>query len=173
MEPEMLAGFVAERVRAAKAEGKTQSGKAPPAANGLQHLPTDDYSDSHSNHRQRSTPDLRPTRMVELSGNALPPAGLPEPATAKLTPGIFEPRRSRIRSSDALVPPITDLLKLECLCLTILTRFPAALSAARGPLRCEICDFKQNEYACLRARWRCRSIATCRGGHTLDLCMVV
>ena len=86
--------FVAERVRAAKAEGKTQSGKAPPAANGLQHLPTDDDSDSHSNHRQRSTPDLRPTRMVELSGNALPPAGLPEPATAKLTPGIFEPRRA-------------------------------------------------------------------------------
>ena len=32
----------------AKAEGKTQSEKAPPAENGLQHLPTNDDTDSYS-----------------------------------------------------------------------------------------------------------------------------
>ena len=111
MEPEMRAGFVAERVRAAKAEGKTHSGKAPPAADGLQHLSTNDDTDSHSDHSHSSTPDLPLARMVELSGNTLPPSGLPESATANLRLVLFEPRRSRNRSPDALVPPITDLLK--------------------------------------------------------------
>ena len=94
MEPEVLAGFVSQRVRTTKAEGKTQGAKAPPAADGLQHLPTDDDSDSHSNHSQRSTPDLSTARVVEFSGNTLPPSGLPEPAAANLRPMIFEPRRS-------------------------------------------------------------------------------
>ena len=108
----MLAGFISQRVRETKAEGKTQSGKTPPAADGLQHIPTDDDFDSHSNRSQRSTPDLSAARVVEFSGNTLPPSGLPEPAAENLRLMILEPRRSRNRSSDASVPPITDILKL-------------------------------------------------------------
>jgi hypothetical protein len=72
-----------------KQKAKLKSGKTSPAADGLQHLPTDDDSDSHSNHPQRSTLDLPPARMVELSGNTLPPSGLPEPAAANLRPVIL------------------------------------------------------------------------------------
>ena len=104
-------GFVSQRVRTTKAEGKTPGGKAPPAADGLHHLSTDDDTDSHSDHSHSSTPDLSLAHVVKLSGNTLPPAGLPEPAAANLRPLILEPRRSRNRSSDASVPPITNLRK--------------------------------------------------------------
>ena len=111
MKSQVLAGPVAERIRTTKAEGKTPGGETSPVADGLQDLPTNDDSDPHANHSHGSTSDLSAAHLVKFSGNTLQPSGLPEPAAANLRSMIFEPRRSRNPSSDALVPPVTDLPK--------------------------------------------------------------
>lgn len=108
MEPEVLAGPVAEGVRTTAAEDKTESRKTSPAADGLQHLPTNDDFDSNSDHSQRTTPGFSTACVVEFSGTTLPPSGQPKPAAHNLRLPISEPRRSRHQSPDALVPPITD-----------------------------------------------------------------